>query len=98
MLLMMKDLFIRKEFLFALFLLVNIFTYFIYFLDKKRAIKKKKRISEKKLLLSTFLFGGIGAWIAMHQFRHKTKQLKFKVLVPLAGFLSLIELFFMINY
>ena len=62
-----------------LFILINIFTFFLYYSDKKRAINNKKRISENRLIFFTLCLGGIGALIGMIRFRHKTKKTKFKV-------------------
>lgn len=62
----------------------NVAVFFVYGIDKWKASRNKWRISEKTLLLSAFLFGGIGAFFGMKIFRHKTKHTKFKVLLPLA--------------
>ena len=58
--------------------------FFLYGIDKWKASRNKWRISEKTLVLSAFLFGGIGAFFGMKLFRHKTKRTKFKVLLPVA--------------
>jgi len=63
--------------------LVNLYTFIVYFIDKRRAVKRKRRISEKHLLTATFLLGGIGAALAMSFFRHKTQTLKFKISAPI---------------
>ncbi|OJF94155.1 DUF1294 domain-containing protein [Alkalibacterium sp. 20] len=68
---------------------INIFTFSIYYVDKRRAIKRKYRISEKALLMSSFLFGGIGAWLGMTLFRHKTQQALFKYSLPVAAIITL---------
>lgn len=62
---------------------INLFAFFICYLDKKKAIKHKYRISENFLLLSALLGGAFGFYISMQLFRHKTKHLKFKLLVPI---------------
>lgn len=53
-------------------------------IDKKKAERSKWRIKESTLILSAFLFGGIGSFAGMQVFRHKTKHIKFQVLVPVA--------------
>ena len=83
--------FLTKEFLLIGIILINLMTFLLYWLDKKRAIQNKSRISEKNLLLMTSLFGGIGAWFGMRIFRHKTKNIKFKILVPLFAVLTMIS-------
>ncbi len=87
----METTFLTKEFLLIVIISINLMSFLLYRLDKKRAIQNKSRISEKNLLLITILFGGIGAWFAMQKFRHKTKNIKFKFLVPLAAILTLIS-------
>ena len=52
-------------------------------IDKRRAIRKGWRISERTLLLFALLGGGIGSFLGMRAFRHKTKHLKFTILLPL---------------
>lgn len=75
---------LNKYFLYYL-ITINIFSFILFFIDKRRAVKNnsRNRISENNLLLSAFLFGSVGALIAMVLFHHKTKKLKFKILVPL---------------
>lgn len=51
--------------------------------DKKRAVQKKWRISEKTLFLLATLSGSIGTWAGMYVFRHKTKHWYFVVGMPL---------------
>lgn len=71
----------------------NVLTYFLYYADKKRAKNGQKRISESRLLVSAFMLGGVGAAIAMTTLRHKTKKIKFKLLIPLAVLVSLATIF-----
>ena len=54
-------------------------------IDKRRAIKKGWRISERTLLLIALLGGGIGSFLGMRMFRHKTKHLKFNIILPLSA-------------
>jgi len=69
----------------AIALLVwNIVTLTLYGLDKSKAKKGKWRISESTLIACAFMMGAIGALAGMSVFRHKTKNIKFKVLVPMA--------------
>ncbi len=62
--------------------IINGITFFIYGIDKVKAINNKYRIPEKVLLLWAFL-GPIGGLLGMQLFRHKTKKAKFKVAIPL---------------
>jgi len=67
----------------------NITVFILYGKDKQKALDRKRRISEKTLLLSAFFMGGIGALFGMWYFRHKTKHWEFKVLVPLFTVLNI---------
>jgi uncharacterized membrane protein YsdA (DUF1294 family) len=51
--------------------------------DKRRAIKRLWRISEKTLLVTGLCGGAPGLLLGMIVFRHKTRRLKFRILVPL---------------
>jgi len=70
----------------------------LYFIDKRRAVKRKRRISEKHLLTVTFLFGGIGAALAMSLFHHKTQTLKFKISAPIGVLIAIGALLFVFLY
>lgn len=81
------------------FLIVwNIVVFFLYGSDKRKAKTNKYRISEKTLLLSSFLWGAIGAFLGMYVFRHKTKHVKFKILVPIFLILNCICFFYLRDY
>lgn len=69
---------------------INIVTLLLFIIDKRKAIKKKWRISELTLLTSSFIGGSIGAMIGMYIFRHKTKHWKFIILIPLSMILHVI--------
>ncbi len=62
---------------------MSIITFVMYGVDKRRAQRNKWRISEFTLIIFSLLGGSIGALIGMKAFHHKTKKLKFKVLIPL---------------
>lgn len=64
-------------------LFINIFTFFLYAEDKKRARLGQWRIPESTLLLTALLGGSVGALAAMRIYRHKTKKWKFKAGIPL---------------
>ena len=67
----------------ALFILWNIIVFALYAVDKKKAKKGSRRISEKTLLVSAAFMGGLGALIGMQALRHKTKHAQFTIGVPL---------------
>jgi len=59
-------------------IIVNVLTFILYAIDKRRSIKKQWRISESTLLLFTLALGGFGAFCAMRFLRHKTQKFIFK--------------------
>ena len=67
----------------------NLITFAMMGVDKRKSIKNGWRISEKTIFLCAFLFGGLGVFLGMQLFRHKTKHLSFKVLVPVAVMLNI---------
>ena len=69
-------------------LLINLMVFILYGVDKRRARKQQWRISERTLLLGTWLLGGAGAWLAMRIFRHKTRHLAFQISAPIGAVLS----------
>jgi uncharacterized membrane protein YsdA (DUF1294 family) len=50
--------------------------------DKHLARSGGRRIPEKTLLGLALLGGGVGAWLGMKQFRHKTKHVLFAYGLP----------------
>ena len=75
--------------LWAVWLVINLFVFALYGADKQRAKRGAWRISERTLLIGTWLLGGVGAWAGMQVFRHKTKHLAFRLSAPAAAVLSI---------
>jgi len=78
----MGEIFTLKNILIYL-LLINLITFFIMWVDKKKAKWGKWRIQEKTLFILSAIGGSIGGIIGMYTFRHKTKKMRFKVGFPL---------------
>ena len=76
-----------------IYLAWNFIVFLLYGIDKRKAVKQKWRIKEATLILSAFFMGGIGAFLGMKAFRHKTKHLKFKILIPLAIIVNIAIIF-----
>ncbi len=64
-------------------IIINIISFLMFYIDKRKAKKHLWRIPEATLLFFAFIGGSFGAFIAMRLFRHKTKHAKFYVCVPL---------------
>ncbi len=67
----------------------NLLVFLLYGVDKTKAKKGHWRISEKTLLFSTLLLGGIGGFAGMRVFHHKTRHLGFRILAPASCILTL---------
>lgn len=63
-------------------ILVNLIAFIMYAHDKQSAKKQKWRTPERTLICIALLGGSVGAFAAMKLFRHKTKHLKFTLIVP----------------
>lgn len=61
---------------------LNVVTFFIYGLDKWKAIRHRWRIPEATLLLLAAVGGSVGAWAGIHVWNHKTTRPKFCYGVP----------------
>ncbi len=64
-------------------LIINLLGFVLYGLDKAKSKGRGRRIPERVLLWVARLGGGVGCWIGMMLFRHKTKHDRFMALVPL---------------
>ena len=62
--------------------LINIITFIVMGIDKKKAKYGKWRISESMLFILVLLGGGIGGIAGMYTFRHKTKKMRFVIGFP----------------
>lgn len=66
--------------------------------DKNQAINNKYRISEKNLFIIAILLGGIGIYIGMYTFRHKTKHVKFTFGIPIVIIINIITIYYIISH
>ena len=74
-------------------LVLSIFTWVVFWIDKRRSRKDGARRVSQAVLLGISAFGGAaGGLAAMSLLRHKTKHLSFKILLPLFLVLHLVVL------
>jgi uncharacterized membrane protein YsdA (DUF1294 family) len=64
--------------------IVSFLAFLMMYIDKKQARRRGQRIPEKNLWTAAIFGGGIGAYLGMMMFRHKTRHTNFRV-----GFLML---------
>lgn len=62
---------------------VNGVTFLAFFVDKRRAIAKGRRVPERTLLTLCALCGATGGIVAMRVCHHKTHKPPFPFIVPL---------------
>ena len=71
-----------KRFILVYLLVINLFTFIMYGIDKWKAKNAQWRIPESTLLGLAAAGGSIGAWCGMQLWHHKTLHKKFKYGVP----------------
>ena len=67
----------------AWLIVINLITFIVFGIDKKRAIHHEWRIPEKTLFLLSIIGGSPGALFGMVIFHHKTKKWYFRIGMPL---------------
>jgi uncharacterized membrane protein YsdA (DUF1294 family) len=68
---------------------INIIGFMSMGIDKAKAKKGAWRVPEKTLFLFPLLGGGLGSWIGMYTFHHKTKHWYFVIGIPAIFFIEL---------
>ena len=86
------------ELIYSWLAVANIIAFFMYGIDKLKAKHRRWRIPEATLLGIAAIGGSLGAFAGMQIFRHKTKHLRFQILVPLFLLLHIVALGFAIFY
>jgi len=66
----------------AVIAVMNLVSFALMGIDKRRARRGVWRISERALFLTTACFGGLGGVLGMKVFHHKTQHWYFKVFFP----------------
>ncbi|NCB03277.1 MAG: DUF1294 domain-containing protein [Spirochaetia bacterium] len=81
------------------FLLIgwNIITFIAMWIDKRKAIKGKQRISESTFFLLAFAMGAFGVMLGMPIFRHKTGKPFFIIVIVIAFLVNILTFIGMLN-
>lgn len=64
-------------------IIINLMTFIVYGIDKRKAMLHQWRIPETTLIMLAVIGGSIGAWFGMQFFHHKTRHPKFYIGIPL---------------
>ena len=69
----------------AVFVGINLFSFFVMARDKQKARRRdnSRRTPEGLMFFMAAAFGGIGVFLGMKTFRHKTKTWYFQIGIPL---------------
>jgi len=73
----------------AVIAVMNLVSFALMGIDKRRARRGVWRISERALFLTTACFGGLGGVLGMRVFHHKTQHWYFRVFFPVLLVLQL---------
>ena len=80
------------------FPLINLFTFVIYGIDKKRAKKGEWRIPEIQIHSMEILGGTIGAFIGQRVFHHKNKKKSFLAIFWAVSCIQIALIIYIINF
>lgn len=84
---------------FPIYLLLNLLGFVLYGIDKAKSKRNgSRRIPERMLLWVARLGGGVGCWLGMMLFRHKTKHTRFMILVPLWTIVWVVGMVLLVRY
>lgn len=72
----------------AYLIILNLITFILFKLDKRKSETGRWRIPEQTLLAFAILGGSIGAKWAQHRYRHKTRKQPFAFLLNVICFLQ----------
>lgn len=84
------------DLLFGYILVINAISFIMVGYDKRRAIKDKWRVPEKRFFIFAFLGGALGVYIGMKHFRHKTLHKHFVYGIPVIIILNGVLLYLLI--
>lgn len=81
------------KYLISYLVIINFISFLLVAIDKRKAIKKKYRVSEMTFFVFSFIGGSLGTLLGMFQFCHKTKKLKFLIGIPILLILNILILY-----
>ena len=87
-----------SELLYIYLFIINLIAFLTYCWDKHNAMYNKWRIPEAVLWMLAIIGGAYGAGMGMLLFRHKTKHISFKIIIPVCLLLWLTALIILCLY
>jgi len=76
---------------------INLIAFLVMMVDKIKSISSgASRVPEIFLFFLALIFGGVGIYIGMFVFRHKTRKWSFKIGIPLLIILNIIILYLLL--
>ena len=85
------------KYLYIWLVIINIITFAVFGIDKRKAINCKFRISEAALFGLSLLGGSFGGLAAMYTFHHKTRKWYFRFGIPLILILQIAAVWFLFS-
>ncbi len=79
------------------FLIINIIGFVMMYSDKQKAKKDQYRTREKSFFVVSLLLGGIGTYIGMYKFRHKTRHNLFTIGIPVMIVINIVSIYFILT-
>jgi uncharacterized membrane protein YsdA (DUF1294 family) len=76
---------------------VNLLSFILMGVDKRKAERRKYRIPERTFWMLAILGGAIGVISGMKTYRHKTKHASFKIGMPILLILNIILAGYLFN-
>ena len=88
---------LMQNFIIIALLILNIFGFILVSLDKYKAKNKLWRIPERSFFILSILGGGIGIYIGLFLFNHKTRHWYFMVIIPLIILAQIVFIYYLAN-
>ena len=79
------------------FLIINIIGFVMMYSDKQKAKKDQYRTREKSFFIVSLLLGGIGTYIGMYKFRHKTRHKLFTIGIPVMIVINIVSIYYILS-